>query len=108
MRPSGLSFNVEQMQRCGEKVIASAYQRSKELVEPMLPTAYAYMYRYLARLSLTAGNAEQARYFIDRALVADSSIFYRDPRSLLTLIAVRLAPVAKIAIGRSLGAAKTS
>lgn len=108
VRPSGLSFNVEQMQRCGDRVIASAYKRSPELVEPMLPTAYAYMYRYLARLSLTAGDAEQARDFIDRALTADSSIFYRDPRSLLTLLAVRLAPVARMAIGRSLGAAKTS
>jgi hypothetical protein len=61
------------------------------------------MYRYLARVSLTAGNAEQARNFVDRALAADNSIFYRDARSLLTLVAVRLAPLAKLALGRTLG-----
>jgi len=103
VRQSGLSFNVEQMERNGEKVIQAAYQRSPDLVEPVLPTAYAYMYRYLARLSLTAGDAEKARNFIDRALAADRSIFYRDPRSLLTLTAVRLAPLASLVIGRSLG-----
>lgn len=106
VRPSGLSFNVLQMQRCCTQVIESAYQRSPEVVEPMLPTAYAYMYRYLARLSLTAGNAEQARNFIDQALAADYSIFYHDPRSLLTLAAVRLAPLTKLIIGRSLGSVK--
>lgn len=106
VRPSGLSFNVVQMQRCCVQVIESAYQRSPEVVEPMLPTAQAYMYRYLARLSLTAGDAEQARNFIDQALAADYSIFYRDPRSLLTLAAVRLAPLAKLIIGRSLGSVK--
>jgi glycosyltransferase involved in cell wall biosynthesis len=103
VRPSGLSFNVVQMQHCCEQVIEAAYRRSPELVEPMLPTAYAYMYRYLARVSLTAGNAEQARNFVDRALAADNSIFYRDARSLLTLVAVRLAPLAKLALGRTLG-----
>lgn len=103
VRPSGLSFNVTQMQRSQEQVIEAAYRRSPELVEPILPTAYAYMYRYLARVSLTAGDAEQARNFIDKALAADSSIFYRDPRSLLTLASVCLAPLAKLAIRRSLG-----
>lgn len=106
VRPSGLSFNVVQMQRCCLRVIESAYQRSPEVVEPMLPTAYAYMYRYLARLSLTAGDAEQAHDFIDQALAANYAIFYRDPRSLLTLAAVRLAPLAKLIIGRSLGSVK--
>ncbi len=103
VRPSGLSFNVAQMQRCCEQVIEAAYQRTPDLVKPMLPTAYAYMYRYLARLSLTVGDGEQARDFIDRAWAADRSIFYRDPRSLLTLASVRLAPLAKLAIRRSLG-----
>jgi len=103
VRPSGLSFNVVQMQHCNEKVIEAAYRRSPELVRPVLPTAYAYMYRYLARLSLTAGDAANARDFIDRAMEADRSIFYRDVRSLLTLAAVRLAPLAKLVIGRSLG-----
>jgi cellulose synthase/poly-beta-1,6-N-acetylglucosamine synthase-like glycosyltransferase len=103
VRPSGLSFNVLQMQHCCEQVIEAAYLRSPKLVEPMLPTAYAYMYRYLARVSLTAGNAEQARNFVNQAIQADSSIFYRDARSLLTLVAVRLAPLAKLALGRTLG-----
>ncbi|HEY9302253.1 MAG TPA: glycosyltransferase family 2 protein, partial [Phormidium sp.] len=69
----------------------------------LLPTAYAYMYRYLARLSLTAGNAQQARHFLDRAWATDRSIFYRDPRSMLTLVSVRLSPLSKQVIGRSLG-----
>ncbi len=103
VRPSGLSFNVVQMQRCCEQVIEAAYRRSPELVEPVLPTAHAYMYRYLARLSLTTGDAAIARDFIDRAIAADRSIFYRDVRSLLTLVAVRMAPLAKLVIGRSLG-----
>ena len=106
VRPSGLSFNVLQMQRCNEQVISAAYRRSPELVGPGLPTAYAYMYRYLARLALTAGDAEQARDFIERAIASDREIFYRDPRSLLTLIAVRLAPLASLVIGRSLGSVK--
>ena len=103
VRPSGLSFNVAQMQRCCEQVIEAAYKRSPELVGPVLPTAHAYMYRYLARLSLTTGDAEQACDFVDRAMEADRSIFYRDLRSLLTLAAVRLAPLARLVIRRSLG-----
>ncbi len=103
VRRSALSFNVKQMQRCGEQVIEAAYQRSPDVVRPVLPTAHAYLYRYLARLSLTAGDAEQARDFVDQAVEAESSIFYRDPRSLLTLAAVRLAPFAKLVIGRALG-----
>ena len=106
VRPSGLSFNVLQMQRCNEQVISAAYRRSPELVEPALPTAYAYMYRYLARLALTAGDVEQARDFIARAIASDREIFYRDPRSLLTLVSVRLAPLASLVIGRSLGSVK--
>lgn len=108
VRPSGLSFNVARMQRSHERVIEAAYQRSPERVEPMLPTAYAYMYRYLARLSLTAGDAAKAREFIHQALASDRSIFYRDSRALLTLVAVFLAPVAKLAIGRSLGSIETT
>ena len=103
VRPSGLSFNVAQMQRSHEQVLEAASRRSPEVVAPLLPTAYAYMYRYLARLSLTAGDAQQARNFIARAWSADLSIFYRDPRSLLTLASVRLAPLSKQVIGRSLG-----
>ncbi len=106
VRASGLSFNIEQMQACGERVIKDAYQRSPE-IKPMLPTAYAYMYRYLTRLSLQGGDMEAARKFIKQALISDRSIFYRDIRSLLTLISVRLSPLAKLAIGNSLGFAKT-
>lgn len=108
VRPSGLSFNVAQMQRCNEQVIEAAYQRSPERVEPLLPTAYAYLYRYLARLSLTSGNVGQAGDFINRAMETDRSIFYRDPRSLLTLVAVRFAPLSKLMIKQSLGSAKKS
>lgn len=106
VRPSGLSFNVEQMQHSAERMIEAAYRRSPELVEPMLPTVNAYKYRFFARLFLTAGDVEQARDYIDRALAADRSIFYRDPRSLLTLAAVYLAPLARLVIGRSLGSAE--
>jgi glycosyltransferase involved in cell wall biosynthesis len=108
VRPSGLSFNVAEMQRCGERVIKGAYQRSPDLVEPMLPTAYAYMYRYLARLSITSGDRVKAREFIDLAWQSDRSIFFRDPRSLLTLLSVRLAPIAQLAIRRSLGSSELS
>ncbi|MEL7244469.1 MAG: glycosyltransferase family 2 protein, partial [Cyanobacteria bacterium J06573_2] len=80
---------------------------SPELVKPMLPTAYAYMYRYLTRLSLQGGDIEAARKFIRQALVYDRSIFYRDIRSLLTLISVRLSLISRIAIGNSLGFTKT-
>jgi len=107
VRPSGLSFNIVQMQACGEQVLKDAYQRSPDLVKPMLPTAYAYMYRYLTRLSLQGGDMEAARKFIRQALISDKSIFYRDIRSLLTLISVRLSPIAKLAIGNSLGLVKT-
>jgi len=108
VRRAGLSFNVLQMQRCCEQVLEAAYRRSPERVEPILQTAYAYMYRYLARLSLTAGDTEQARSFIDQAWASDRSIFYRDPRSLLTLASVRFAPFAKLIINHSLGTASTS
>jgi len=107
VRPSGLSFDVAQMQRSHERVLQSAYQRSPECIEPYLPMAYAYLYRFLARLSMTAGNTEQARQFIAQALASDQSIFYRDPRSLLTLLSVQFAPLAKRVIGRSLGSAKS-
>lgn len=106
VRPSGLSFNVQEMQHCNERVIAAAYQRSPELIKPVLSTAYAYMYRYLARLSLTAGDVVQANQFIKSALKKDPFIFCRDPRSLLTLLAVQLAPLSQLAIRQSLGSVK--
>ncbi|GAB1542691.1 glycosyltransferase [Scytonema sp. NUACC21] len=108
VRPSGLSFNVVQMQHTWEQVFQNAYQRTPELIEPMLPTAYAYMYRYLARLCLQAGNVEQARNFLEQALAADRSIFYTDLRALVTLLAVNLAPLARFMIGRVLGRATST
>jgi glycosyltransferase involved in cell wall biosynthesis len=107
VRPSGLSFNVQEMRRSQENVIQEAYKRSPELVEPVLPTAYAYMYRYLARLSLTAGDVEQARSFINRAWTSNASIFSQDWRSLLTLLSVRFAPLAQLGIRQTLGAVGT-
>lgn len=107
VRPSGLSFNLVQMRISGEQVITAAYQRTPKLVKPHLPTVYAYMYRYLSRLCLQGGDMETADDFIDMALVCDKSIFYRDVRSLLTLISVKLSPLAKIAIARFLGSAKS-
>lgn len=108
VRPSGLSFNVQQMQHSRETAIESAYQRSPELVKPVLPTVYAYMYRYLARLSLTAGDKQQANYFIDRSIACDASIFYQDWRSLLTLISVKIAPLSQLGIRQTLGAVETN
>jgi len=95
------------MRVCGEQVIQAAYKRSPELIEPMLPTVYAYMYRYLARLCLQGGDTRTARDLIDQAWICDKSIFCRDVRSLITLFAVCLAPVAKIAVKHSLGTVKS-
>jgi len=107
VRPSGLSFNIVQMRNSGELVIEDAVARSPMLVKPILPTVYAYMYRYLARLCLQSGDMQTARDFIDQALMCDKSIFYRDMRSLVTLMSVRLSSVSKLAIGRSLGFASS-
>jgi glycosyltransferase involved in cell wall biosynthesis len=103
VRPSGLSFNVAQMEICSQQVIHAAYHRCPELVQPVLGTAYAYMYRLMARLCLQSSDMDKARYYIDQALTHDKSIFFRDVRSLITLIAVRLAPITRLAIGQSLG-----
>ena len=108
VRPSGLSFNVAQMQHSYEQVLEGARQRSPEIVEPLLPTAYAYLYRYLARIELTSGNTPQAHRFIQKALKSDSSIFWRDPRSLLTLVAVQFSPLAKPLIARLLESTKST
>ncbi len=107
VRPSGLSFNVKQMHFCQMQVLESARQRSPETVEPMLPTARAYAYRLLARLSLSAGDRDQAEHYIGQAWAEDATIFYRDPRSLITLVSVKLMPVANVIIGRLLGRASS-
>lgn len=103
VRPSGLSFNVSQMERSGEQVIESAYRRSPQRLEKAMPTARAYLYRYLARLALTASDSESARIYLDRALASDPNIFWQDPRSLLTLAAVRFSPIAQLGIRQILG-----
>ncbi|MGF1590397.1 MAG: glycosyltransferase family 2 protein [Pleurocapsa sp.] len=108
VRPSGLSFDVQQMKASQLRVMIAACKRSPELVESILPTAYAYMNRYLARLSLTAGDVKSARRYIDCALAADHKIFFQDRRSLLTLMAVYLAPLSQLAIRRSLGSVKVT
>lgn len=107
VRPSGLSFNIQEMQRSREIVINAAYERSPELVEPLLPTAYAYLNRYLARLALISGSKNLAKEYISCALNYDRTIFLQDPRSLLTLISVWLAPLSQLAIRRSFGSTRS-
>lgn len=108
VRPAGLSFNLAQMQYSHERVLQAAYERSPDQVAPWLPTAYAHMYRFLARIALTAGDVDQARYLMQQSWRSDRSIFLNDPRSLLTLVAVQFAPLSKRAIARSLKPAKTA
>ena len=108
VRPSGLSFNLPQMHYSHEQVLQSAYHRSPNQVEPWLNTAYAYMYRFLARIALTSGDAKQAHQLIEQAWSSDWSIFYRDPRSLLTLAAVKFSPLTRQLISRSLGSASST
>lgn len=107
VRPSGLSFDVREMENTQTRVITAACQRTPQLEKSKIATAYAYMYRYLARLSLTTGDINTAKEYINRALNSDGSIFLKDPRSLLTLISVNLAPLSRLVINRSLGAVKT-
>ncbi len=107
VRPSGLSFNVNQMYDSHLRVLQAAADRSPRQVAPWLETAYAYMYRFLARIALTSGDVTQAHQLIDRAWSSDRSIFYRDPRSLLTLIAVKFSPLTRQLISRSLGSARS-
>lgn len=107
VRPSGLSFNVDHMQQTLMSVIESACSRNLELIAPMLPTVKAYSYRYLARLSAGAGQPKQAKAFIDQAWEADRSIFFRDARSLLTLLAIKLNPISQWMISRTLGVSTT-
>lgn len=102
VRPTGLSFNVEKMRQCNEIVLASAYQRTPTVVKPILPMAKAYLYRYLARLALMGGDFAQARHLIRTSLSEDASIFWRDLRSLATLIAIYAAPITRLLLRRSL------
>jgi glycosyltransferase involved in cell wall biosynthesis len=108
VRPSGLSFNVAQMERSNDQVLENAYRRTPQRLEAAMPTARAYLYRYLARLALTANDSDTARRYLDRALAADPKIFWQDPRSLMTLAAVRLSPLAQLGIRQILGATQRS
>jgi glycosyltransferase involved in cell wall biosynthesis len=108
VRPSGLSFNVAQMQKYNEQVLQSALARSPEKVAKILPTAYAYLYRYLARLALTGGDVQEARRLIYCALKEDASIFLRDVRSFITFVSVLLAPAARLLLRQSLGSLQRS
>ncbi|MBE9028462.1 glycosyltransferase family 2 protein [filamentous cyanobacterium LEGE 11480] len=106
VRPSGLSFNLAQMQQTHEQVLQMAQQRSPAATAMIMPTARAYMYRYLGRMAVTMGNADQANQFLDQAWQQDWRIFGQDPKSLVTLLSIKLAPVAQFAIRRALGTAR--
>ena len=108
VRPSGLSFDVPKMQHTQQRVIQAAYRRSPETVTPWLATSYAYMYRYLARVALSSGDRVLARNYLEQAWQENAAIFLRDWRSLLTLIAIILAPVANLAIRKTLGVAEST
>lgn len=108
VRPSGLSFNVTQMQQTQSRVMKAAYDRCPELVGPMIPTAKAYMFRYLARLALASGDVSSSKKFIDQAWSQNSSIFYRDFRSLITLIAIKFSPISQYFIKQALGSTESA
>jgi glycosyltransferase involved in cell wall biosynthesis len=103
VRPTGLSYNTAVMQRTHERVIQAAAQRNPEKIAHILPLAYAYMYRYLARLAMTTGDSLKAEEYLTQAWESDASIFWRDGRSLLTLLSVKSAPLVKPIIAQSLG-----
>ncbi|NJN29589.1 MAG: glycosyltransferase family 2 protein [Synechococcales cyanobacterium RM1_1_8] len=103
VRPSGLSYNLACMEQTYSQVLQRAAARAGDRAQPMMPTAWAYMYRYLARLALTARDSAQAEAFMERAWRADASIFWRDGRSLATLLALKLAPLSRRWIAGTLG-----
>ncbi|NJM47790.1 MAG: glycosyltransferase family 2 protein [Alkalinema sp. RU_4_3] len=103
VRPAGLSYNTQQMQKTHELVIGRVADRHPERTAKIMPRAYAYMYRYLARLAMTTGDGDRAKTYLDRAWQSDSSIFWRDGRSMTTLLSVKCAPLAKQLIAQSLG-----
>jgi glycosyltransferase involved in cell wall biosynthesis len=103
VRPSGLSFNVLQMEETYGRVLKAAAARSPQRTAPFMAQAYAYMYRYLARLALTAQDLPQAAAYLEQAWQSDASIFWRDGRSLSTLLAVRFAPLSRRLIAGTLG-----
>lgn len=106
VRPSGLSFNVKGMEYSRQRVLQAAANRSPEA--PWLASANAYLYRYLARVSLAAGDRHAARNYLNRAWVEDASIFFRDWRSLLTSLAILLAWIGQLTIRQTLGVAASA
>ncbi|MEB3293952.1 MAG: glycosyltransferase [Synechococcales bacterium] len=108
VRPSGLSYNLTQMQKTHDRVIQAAHLRNPAETAAILPTATAYLYRYLARLAMTTGDTQQAQQLIQQAWQRDARIFWQDPRSLLTLLSVKFSPLAKRVIAGSLGTASTA
>lgn len=106
VRSAGLSFNLDRMQETQAQVMRSAYARNPELSATIAPTADAYFYRYLARTALTSGDRQRANAFMEQAWKSDASIFLKDPRSLLTLLSIKLSPIAQFAIQQSLGKSK--
>jgi glycosyltransferase involved in cell wall biosynthesis len=102
VRPQALSTQIPQMQHYGDRVMLKAVNQSPDRLNPILPQAQAYLYRYLARLALTSGDLPLANQLIDRAWNYNWRIFYQDLRSLFTLIAIKLAPLSKFSIHHTL------
>lgn len=103
VRPSGLSFNLPQMEDTCCRVLKAASARAPERTAPFMSTAFAYTYRYLARMALTSGDLAKAEAYINQSWESDASIFWRDLRSLSTLLAIRLAPISRRFIAGTLG-----
>lgn len=103
VRPSGLSFNLPQMECTYRRVLETALARSPQRAAPFMDSAFAYMYRYLARLALTAHDQPQAEAYLQQAWESDASIFWRDLRSLSTLMAIRFGPISRRWIAGALG-----
>jgi glycosyltransferase involved in cell wall biosynthesis len=103
VRPAGLSYNTQQMQKTHGCVIGRVADRNPDRTTKIMPRAYAYMYRYLARLAMTTGDSDRAKSYLHQAWESDASIFWRDGRSLTTLLSVKCAPLAKQLIAQSLG-----
>jgi len=91
------------MQKSGEAFLKKALIRDTSISQSVANTAHAYLYRYLARIALTKGESQKAREFLSQAAVNDSSIFYRDFRSFLTLLCVYAGSPANTLVNRFMG-----
>ena len=94
--PSKFLFDIGEIKSNQLQVIIAACKRNPELIDHLLPTAYAYMNWYLSRLCLNAGDTDLAKRYIDSVWYSDRSIFFKDPSSLLTLIRVHLASLSQL------------